>query len=188
MSPPMSGVEDNKISTFVLLRRSPDQIKTESFFPLCSIFIFQFPFLNQERRDKELHCTIIVLKKSSNLVTYSRLKNIWIEIGKRVQNFNLLWKWKNMRLLREKSVFHGLQKHYLDFSLSSSECKLGIPTCFCWENLPRKPASFLLTSPTYFSHPIWITHKIWSLINLSSTYNSKPRISQIFKGTETETN
>lgn len=76
MSPPMSGVEDNKISTFVLLRRSPDQIETESFFPLCSIFIFQFPFLNQERRDKELHCTIIVLKKSSNLVTYSRLKNI----------------------------------------------------------------------------------------------------------------
>lgn len=56
----MAGVEDNHVGGFVLIGGATDQIEPEGLF-LCSIFVFDFPFLNQEWCHKELHCAIIIL-------------------------------------------------------------------------------------------------------------------------------
>ena len=61
MSPPMSSVEDNNIGSFVMLWCFSYQIQTKCFF-LGSIFVWYFPFLNQERSHIKFHCTIIVLQ------------------------------------------------------------------------------------------------------------------------------
>lgn len=64
MSPPMASVENNDIRILIFGSRSRYYIKSECF-RLTAICIRHFPLLYQEMRLEELHCAIVILKKTT---------------------------------------------------------------------------------------------------------------------------
>lgn len=60
MSPPMSSVEDYEVRIFIFVSRPSNYIQSKCFLSR-PIFVCDFPFLNQERRYKELYCAFIIL-------------------------------------------------------------------------------------------------------------------------------
>lgn len=165
----MSGVEDENIGTFVLLRRFPYQIETESFL-LMSTFVFHFPFLNQERRHKELNCTIVVLDHPKQ--NKKKVHQILIKLCFQTTLLN----WKTV-LFRDCKLNRTVIKHplrVLDFK-QEKRCWSKILTYLEYERI--RGLSAKMVSPLCFKNFIRIFRRVFQNANQRFPHVSIQRIS-----------